>query len=143
MAARKPGERPAEHNAEGLSEADSDRRWASLAAAAATARNLESLGAALQNLLRERAAIERKYKVLQSSTGWTAQHEDQRNAALDPMSECLHDLAFTMAKLPAATLEQQRLKAIALAELCEEHSDDVVHRLAASLASDLLRAGPA
>jgi hypothetical protein len=139
------GEGPAASHAiqtsddEAVVERAHDHSWSRIAAAQATASDMTSNGVEFQTLLHRRDTIERTYAALVFSTAWTPQAEAQRNAALDPILSRLYKLARKIAELPSATAEHHRIKALALIEFCEERSDDVVHRLASSLAADLLR----
>lgn len=58
-------------------------------------------------------------------------------AEFDRLWDRLQGLADDLAMTPASSLLEIRIKAMALRELSEEKSDDIVHRLASSLASDL------
>ncbi len=120
-------------------ETDRDRRWISLAAAQLAPDGLGSIGVEFYDLLRRRDAVLHCYAQLTASDHWSAAAEAQRDAALDPVQEQLYRMACRMVDLKAGSPAEQRLKALALAEFCEERSDDVVHRLAASLAADLLK----
>lgn len=56
----------------------------------------------------------------------------------DDQLDELVELADRLVAGRATSVAERRLKALALRELCEEWSDDLVHRLAASLAADLI-----
>lgn len=56
----------------------------------------------------------------------------------DQLWDRLRGAAAAMAELPASSAAHVRAKAEAIEVLCEECSEDIVHRLAASLARDVL-----
>ena len=73
---------------------------------------------------------------------WTAELEAKAAVELDPLLNRLVAIAAELTRLPASLEAELTIKAAAIREFCEEDSDDIVHRLAASLAADLLRLTP-
>ncbi|MEQ1614246.1 MAG: hypothetical protein ABL904_15980 [Hyphomicrobiaceae bacterium] len=68
---------------------------------------------------------------------WPAADETRWQSEFDQSSDRLLALAKDLAHTAASSLGDVRLKAMAVRELVEEDSDDVVHLLAASLCADL------
>ena len=131
----------------GLSERAADVRWHSVAAEktsygpdleSATVSQSARTGAQFAALRLQRDALRRD---LGAENARTPECEARADAELNPLSLRLFNLAHQLAALPAGEFDELRFKALALQEYCEENSDDVVHLLAASLATDILARG--
>lgn len=129
----------ARSEAQSTDEIDHDNHWEKVETAQSMSVALTALGAEFEQLRRQQAELFDSIAAMSGRADWNAAAEARQVAALDPILLRLHDLACAMARLGAVTSAEQRIKALALAEFCEEQSDDVVHRLASSLALDILR----
>jgi hypothetical protein len=123
----------------------SDRDWEALAGAARTCDAAVSDASVSPAALEFVDVMERRnhaWEALRRANAgkaWTPQLEARANDVIDPLWHDLGRLADKLGERPASGPIDIRIKALALRDLCEEKSDDIVHRLAASLAADLLR----
>jgi hypothetical protein len=108
-----------------------DRQWCALDLAGKPP-GLGGLAASLTGLL------ERRTRLLQGSEAAGAEGEREIERSWDRLVA----LADELCAMRVTSVAGMRLKALALQELHEEESDDIVHRLAASLAVDLLPREP-
>jgi len=122
----------------------SDRRWCELdrspdsASKGREARTpFAALAAEFTDVLDRRNLVVSELHLASSGMPASAVAEMDRQAEFDRLWDRLLGLADDLAATPASSLLEIRIKALALRELSEEKSDDIVHRLAFSLASDL------
>jgi hypothetical protein len=124
-----------------------DRNWrrhdatnaAGAPAAPAAAGDIAQLAAEFAQVIERRNRTWAELALHGSDAPWSPRGQAEADALIDPLWDQLLDLAGGLAQMRAQTSADIRAKAQALKELCEEKSDDIVHRLAASLANDLLR----
>lgn len=69
---------------------------------------------------------------------WNEQRATDAERRLEPLIDRLMTLASTIADRRSQSWSDVHTKAVAIREMSEENSDDIVHRLAAGLADDLL-----
>ena len=89
-------------------------------------------------LRQHRDAFKQALGGAQPDTAWTLDLEMRAAADLDPLHDRLYVLAQQLVSAAATGDADLKFKALAIQEFAEEKSDDIVHRLAASLAADIL-----
>lgn len=99
---------------------------------------LVDMAAVFTALVGQRNRIWADMALATSAAPWDETSRNQAGELIDPLWDRLLEIADAMSALPARSPDALRAKAAALKELAEERSDDVVHRLALSLARDLL-----
>jgi hypothetical protein len=102
--------------------------------------DLARLAADFRETLRARDRLRQAQPSTAADT-WSVDDKADATASVGPLLDLLFMLAHAIADRPARTIGDIEVKALALREFCEEKSDDIVHRLAGSLAADLLDAG--
>ncbi len=122
----------------------SDRRWRELDRSPDSASQgreaktrFAALAAELTDALDRRNLVASERRPASTGLPTSAAADIDRQAEFDRLWDRLLGLADDLATTPASSLLEIRIKALALRELSEEKSDDIVHRLASSLASDL------
>ena len=123
----------------------SDRRWRELDPAEHMASSIDgartgfaTLATELADVLDRRGRVVTELQLASTGLPTSAAGEMDWQAEFDRLWDRLLGLADDLATTPASSLLEIRIKALALRELSEEKSDDIVHRLASSLASDLV-----
>jgi hypothetical protein len=102
----------------------------------------DSVGAEFLATLVRRDQLRAAQLQRMSGAPWTSTTEEAMAVELDPLLDRLHALANELAERPASQAADLAIKAAAIREFCEEQSDDIVHRLAGSLAADILARRP-
>ena len=139
----------------GLSERAADARWRRAAGQNEEPANAQRdggegsqlsndaarIGAQFVALRRRRDALRMVLADAAIQTERTPEREARAEAKLNPLSDQLYGSALELAAVPATEITGLRYKAFAIQEYCEERSDDIVHLLAASLATDILARG--
>lgn len=117
-----------------LRERLADQTWSALERDTIGAR-----GAGFIALLQQRDAARQALSAAQGVVQWTAVTEAAFVEVLGPLDDQLYRLAQDLPTYPAKDDIGLHAKALAIIEFAEEQSDDIVHRLAASLAADILK----
>jgi hypothetical protein len=95
------------------------------------------LGEAYSSLQRRLLNCENSAKITKSAGAWTIDCETEWLATIDPICDKIFEIACRIVELPAVSDEAIAIKAQILFDQANGDADDVVYRLATSLASDI------
>ena len=128
-----------------LLEGQSDQHWRGVESGTVQRKSgqgaggdLCALGTEFRELMRQAEKIERLRSDVADGRPMPLEIDQVMAAKLDPILARLSELGEKIATLPATSDADMSVKALAIAGLGEENSDDIVHRLAASLSGDIL-----